>query len=293
MEPVSPEHRVNVMLTPQFYTMKKEELPLKYRYQAKKIAPSLFDGLLDENGTYEYFVFKEEGQWVFIAYDPEKIRTFLHAKGISTEYLSKLFFVQQAAQAFSQPIALNEEESLVTIDGVVVQVPANILPEGSQPGSFSKIVLPKMGITLSAKGNQLIHKRETAVLSIIFLLFASIFFIEGWGYGQSLKVQSKEMQELMEAYPSLQSKMQRESISLKYRMIDSKERKKREIIKTLAAMIFKGVVLTAYHMDEKQFKVTFNCENAKVAKRVQSLAKQANFKVSSKDNNSVVIEGKV
>jgi hypothetical protein len=46
MERVTLVESVNVMLTPQFYTLKKEALPVKYAYQAKKIAPSLFEGLL-------------------------------------------------------------------------------------------------------------------------------------------------------------------------------------------------------------------------------------------------------
>ena len=53
MEHVSLTHSVNVMLTPQFYTLKKEALPVKYLYQAKRIAPSLFDGLLEEGRSYE------------------------------------------------------------------------------------------------------------------------------------------------------------------------------------------------------------------------------------------------
>ncbi len=55
-------HDVNVMLTPQYYTLKREELPVKYLYQAKKIAPSLFDGLLEEVGEYDYMVYKEKGK---------------------------------------------------------------------------------------------------------------------------------------------------------------------------------------------------------------------------------------
>jgi hypothetical protein len=59
-------------------------------------------------------------------------------------------------------------------------------------------------------------------------------------------------------------------------------------------MIFKGVTLTAYHMDEKHFKATFNCDNSKIVKKVRSLAKKSNFKITSdKNSNVVVIEGKV
>ncbi len=294
MENISLDHSVNVMLTPQFYTMKKEELPIRYLYQAKKIAPSLFDGLLDEQGNYEYFVFKEAEAWVFIAYNPDEIKTFLNTKGISAEYLSKVFFAQQIQQAFTEPVILSDKEVLMTIDGVVVLVPKAVLSQEHPTALFDESFTPKSGVTLHGNSNAIITKKEAIILASIFVIFAGVFFIEGWQYSRSLKVQKKEMQELLEAYPALQSKMQRESISLKYRTIDSKERKKRETIKTLAAMIFKGVTLTAYHMDEKHFKVTFLCDNAKIGEKVEALAKKSNFKVtSSKGSNVVVIEGSV
>ena len=294
MNPVTLDHSVNVMLTPQFYTMKREALPVKYLYQAKKIAPSLFDGLLDENGTYEYFVFKEKEGWVFIAYDPEEIREFLLSKGIAAEHLSKVFFAQQAAEAFRQPVILSEKEALITIDGTVTLVPKGALPSDLKTTVFDAGFTPSSGVALQGAHTSLIGKKEAIVLATVFTIFAAVFFIEGWQYSRSLKVQQQELQELLESYPALQSKLQRESIALKYKTIDSKERKKRETIKTLAGMIFKGVTLTSYHMNEKHFKLLFSCANGKVAKKVQEMAKKSGFKVSTEaGSNIVVIEGQV
>jgi len=39
---------VNILITPQHYIIKRKELPVKYTYQAKKVAPSVFDGLLED-----------------------------------------------------------------------------------------------------------------------------------------------------------------------------------------------------------------------------------------------------
>ena len=294
MEHVSLDHRVNIMLTPQFYTMKKEELPVKYLYQAKRIAPSLFDGLLDEQRSYEYFVWREKEVWVFIAYSPEEIKSFLDTKGISEEQLSKVFFAQQAQQAFLQPFVLNNKAALVTVDDVVVLVPKSALPKEYDLAHFDEHFMPKSGISLPGNSNTFIGRKEAIILTVIFIMFAGIFFFEGWQYSRSLKKQKNEMQELLSAYPVLQSKIQRENISLKYQTIDSKERKKREIVKTLASMIFKGVILTSYHMDEKHFKITFTCDNPKVAQKVKALARKSNFKVTdTKDNSMVVIEGNI
>ncbi len=294
MKPVFLDHSVNVMLTPQFYTMKKEPLPVRYLYQAKRIAPSLFDGLLDESGTYEYFVFKEKESWVFIAYDPEKVSEFLLGKGISSEHLSKLFFAQQAAEAFEQPVILSDKEALITIDGTVTLVPKGVLASDLQTTVFDASFTPSSGVVLQGDHSSLINRKEAIFLATIFIIFAAVFFIEGWQYSRSLEAQKQEMQELLEAHPALQSKLQRESIALKYRTIDSKERRKRETIKTLAAMIFKGVTLTSYHMNEKRFKVVFSCANDKIAKKVKEMARKSKFNITSTEgSNIVVIEGNV
>ncbi len=78
--------------------------------------------------------------------------------------------------------------------------------------------------------------------------------------------------ELFEAYPSLQSKYTRDSIVTKYKTIDTTERKKRDIIKMVSGMIFKGVTLTSLEIDEKEYKVQFSCKDAQVAKRLKELA---------------------
>ena len=46
-----------IMLSPQFYTHKREDLPVSYRYQAKKLASSVLENLLPADGNYEYYVF--------------------------------------------------------------------------------------------------------------------------------------------------------------------------------------------------------------------------------------------
>ncbi len=293
MHPVSLDHTVNVMLTPQFYTMKQEELPVKYLYQAKKIAPSLFDGLLDEEGAYAYFVFREDDHWVFIAYEPEKIRDFLLTKGIAPEHLSKIFFAQQSRDMFKDPVVLGEKEVLMNIDGSVALVPTGILSEDHETAVFDERFTPRSGVSLSG-GSTLINKKETILLATVFLIFAAVFFVEGRQYTKGLQMQEKKMQDLLSSYPSLQSKIQRDSVALKYRTIDTKERHKREIIKTLGTMIFKGVRLNTFEMNEKKFKVIFSCENSKIVKKVETLAKKAHFSVKSgKNSNIVVIEGEV
>jgi len=289
MEKLSLTHPVNIMLTPQFYTMKKEILAIRYHYQAKKIAPSIFEGLLNREHPYEYFVFKEKEAWVFIAYNPEEIKHFLETKGISPSLISKLFFVQQAQEKFIEPVTVNQTKVLTTIDGVVVLLPRTLLSDSRNTTTFDTHFVPSSGISLS-NNHLLIGKKEALIFTTLFSLFAGLFFIEGWWYSQNLTAQQREKQILLAHYPGLQSSLQRESILNKYHTIDHRERQKRETIKKLASMIFKGVTLREYHMNEKNFKLTLNCNNKKIAQKVRSMAIASHFKITS-NANTLVIEG--
>lgn len=293
MKHVTTSHAVNVMLSPQFYTLKKEALPVRYTYQAKRIAPSLFDGLLEEDREYDYMVWREEGEWVFLAYDLDMIAAFLESKGFALENISKLFFVQQSVDLFDKPLLLGENEALVSLDHMVVVVPRGALTEDEEVALvFNNSFAPKKGVVLQGAHGSILSMRQTLTLSAIFTLFALMFFVEGWRYSNSAKEGEAQMQELLESYPSLQSKYTRESIVAKYKTIDTVERKKREIIKMVSGMIFKGVTLTLLDMDEKMFKVQFTCKDAHVAKRVQALAKKNKLNTSAiAGSNDLKIEG--
>jgi len=294
MASLSLNQLINVMLTPQFYTMKKEALPIKYHYQAKRIAPSLFDGLLESEKQYAFFVFKEEENWVFIAYNPEEIRTFLESKGLSLEYVSEVFFAQQAKEAFIDPFILSEKEVLLTIDDIVTVIPRAVLSQEYSSVHFDEQFTPKSGVSLSSSRYTLLNQKEALILSTIFTLFAGAFFLEGWKAQQSVKIEQQKIATLFEAYPSLQSKMQRESIGLKYQTIDTKERHKRDTIKTLASFLFKGVTLTSYEMKKTHFKAVFTCENQKIRDKLYAFAKKSHFKVTEgKGTHVVVIEGRL
>ncbi|HFQ60869.1 MAG TPA: hypothetical protein ENK39_01035 [Epsilonproteobacteria bacterium] len=293
MESVSLDESVNVLLTPQFYTLKKESLPVKYAYQAKKIAPSLFDGLLEEGGHYQYMVMKEEETWVFIAYDLERITAFLESKGLTADKVSKVFFAQQAVHAFTAPLALNEKEALVVLDDTVVLVPRMALGSEEKPTlAFDSSFTPKGGVSLQGGSRSIITQKQALSLAAVFVLFAGMFLVEGSRDGGENESALEELESLYTSYPALQSSYARQGIVDKYRNVDTKERKKRDAIKAFAGMIFKGVTLTALQVNEKGFQAQFSCANTEVAKRVKALAKKAHYNTAKvKGSTDLRIEG--
>lgn len=285
---------VDIMLTPQFYSLKKETLPLKYAFQAKKIAPSLFDGLLENTENYDYMVYREDETWVFIAYDLEAINQFLVSKGIRSEQVGKIFFAQQVLSSFTAPVLLGEKDALAAIDGSVVVIPQVALGEGVEIMTVDERFTPKHGVVLQGTFNSVISKKQAIALAILFTLFALAFFVEGWHYSRGSEVTKAEIEALIEEYPALQSQYTRKSIAEKYRTIDKNERKKRDTVKTLGAMIFKGVTVDTFKMDDKGFSVRFKCTDAKVAKHLKELSKNEGFpNAKTLTGNIVQIEEKL
>ncbi len=283
---------VNIMLTPQFYTLKREDLPLKYLHQAKRIAPSLFDGLLEHPENHRYFVAKEGDKWLFIAYDIEKIKSFLTSKGFSLAHISKVYFAEQVRDLFTGPVLLGEKSALVNIDGTMTLVPQSILHPDEKPITFDASFTPSKGIAIEGNNKSFIESTEAYTLAAILSLFAVIYFVEGIRYGSSSTMQTQQMRKLLEKHPSLQSSYKRESIATKYKALDKQERKKREIVKSLSHMIFKGSTLTRLELDNKKFQARFSCNSASVCQKLQQLAKEEKLNFTKVVNsNEIRIEG--
>jgi hypothetical protein len=288
---ILPASGINIMLTPQFYTLVREDLPVKYAYEAKRIAPSLFEGLLEENNSYDYFVEKEEEGWLFIAYNSEMIASFLEAKGINVEYISKMYFAEQSLEYFVAPVLLGEREVLINLSGRMTILPKMALDSSIQTIAITHSFTPQKGVKLARKENSLMPSNDAYTLVAILLLFCAIYLVEASRYGGSNEAEQEEIQLLLADTPSLESSYTRDSILSKYRSIDKKERMKREVIKSLSRMIFKGSILTQLTLDEKKFQASFECKDISIVKRVKALAKKENFRVSILGKTNLKIEG--
>ncbi|UFH59300.1 hypothetical protein [Sulfurovum mangrovi] len=291
MPAVETERAINVMLTPQFYTLKKETLPVKFAYQAKNIAASMFEGMLEEGKNYEYFVFREGETWVFIAYCLEEITAFFRDKGLAPESISKLFFAQQALSDFTQPYLLSDKEVLTVLDDTVVVIPRSVVGDETVKTTLD-IPNPSKGIALQSSYASLLSFRQSLGFAAIFILFALLFIVEGARYGGDGKESKAELESLIAANPSLSSQYTRKSIATKYRKIDQVERKKREAVKVLVDMIYKGVELKNLHIDDKGFYADYTVKEARTVKRMESDAKKANFTVQ-KAADGMKVEGKL
>ena len=293
MEPIILKNSIDIILTPQFYTFLREDLDLRFAYQAKQIAPSLFDDYLNNNNEYQYYVYKCKESWCFFAYNIEEIDLFLESVGIEKHRVSKIYFAQQMSDKLENPILLSEKATLQTIDDTVTLVPKELMDPDIEYSTLDINSLKfKGGVTMGASLNSFISLKETIILSSLFCILGTIFIIEGNRIKSSIANEDARLTELLNKNPKYGSKILRNSILEKYQPIDTIERKKRETIKEISKFLSAKSQLKKLSLNEKTIQAEILTLESSINKQVKAHAKAKKFKVSGSGQN-VKVEKKL
>ena len=238
MEPVSLEHSVEIILTPEFYTFIREELHINFAYQAKQISESLFDDYLDTSKEYQYHVTKAENTWCFYAYNIEEIEDFIESIGLEKHRITKIYFAQELNSQLEEPIQLSEQTILQTLNETVTLIPTRLMDPNVyfKPLNLTEVKL-NSGVSMGASHNSLISLKETIFLSSIFFMLGTIFIFEGNRIKSSISKDDTQLIQLLDDNPTYGSTMIRENILEKYQPIDKSERAKRQSIKEISKLL--------------------------------------------------------
>jgi len=291
MEPVTLEHSVEIILTPEFYTLIREELDIKFAYQAKQIAESLFDDYLDAK-EYQYHVTKHENYWYFYAYNIEEIETFIESIGIEKHRVSKIYFAQELKYELEEPIQLSSSTLLQTIEGIVTLIPAQLMDSNVSIQTLNLETLKlNAGVSMGASYTSLVSLKETILLSSLFIILGTVFIFEGNRIKSSIAKENSELNELLSSDSSYGSKMIRENILEKYRPIDKIERAKRQTFQNLSKVLSRSSnsELKMVTIEKSKFKASIKASNATKTKQIVINAKARSFK-SSANGQTVTLE---
>ncbi len=155
---VKVEDKINIVLTPSYYWIKRAYLDVNFTSAALKYAPSIFEGMLPE-GNYAYYALKDGKEYIFFAYEPDEIISSIKAKGIQPSQIAGIYFAQNEMGGITAPIQCNKREAVVLHNDTLLQVPIYLVDESKMKRSLEditqlskhKIVLHKSSITHSMK----------------------------------------------------------------------------------------------------------------------------------------------
>jgi len=289
MEPISLEHSVEIILTPEFYTLIREELDIKFAYQAKQIAESLFDDYLDTQ-EYQYHVTKHEGYWYFYAYNIEEIEKFIESIGIEKHRVSKIYFAQELKDELEEAIQLSDSTLLQTIDGIVTLIPTRFMnPDLPIKTLNLETVKLTSGVGMGASHTSLVSLKETILLSSLFVILGTIFIFEGNRIKSSIDKEDSQLSKLLSADSSYGSKMIRENILEKYKPIDKIEREKRQTIQEISKLLSSKSELITLTIEKSRIAANIKTSDTSFSKQVIQDAKAKSFK-STLNGENITLE---
>ena len=282
MEPLTLKNSVDIILTPQFYTFLREELDIRFAYQAKQIAGAMFDDYIDTSLGYQYHVHKCDKLWCFFAYNIEEIDLFLESVGIEKHRVAKIYFAQQLESQLVTPLSVSGTHALESVDGMVTMVPKRLLGDDVDYMELGSADLKlDGGVTMGASLNSFVSLKETIILGSLLALLGASFIVEGNRIKSSISNEDLKLTELLDENPKYGNSMLRQSILDKYKPIDTNERAKRQTIQDISKLLSAKSQLKELSIDKNSISATITTENQSISKQVSQHAKAKKMKVSA------------
>jgi len=281
MEPVTLKNSVDIILTPQFYTFLREDLDLRFAYQAKQIAPSLFDDYIDTSLEYQYHVYKCDNFWCFFAYNIEEIEHFLESVGIEKHRVSKIYFAQQLEAELHDPILLDDKNALQSIDGTVTLIPKRFMAEDISYATLQTDKLKlKGGVGMGESLNSFVSLKETIILGSLLFILGTTFMVEGNRIKGSIANEDAQLDAMIGENPKYGSSMLRQSILDKYQPVNTIERAKRQAMKDISKLLSSKSQLKTLTIDKERVTANISTQNKTISKQVKEHAKAKKMKIS-------------
>ena len=288
--------KYDLVLSPQFYIVTREKVPVKYAFQAKRLAPSILDDILPADDRYEFEVKRDGDSWLFFAYSPREIEEFLkNCCNIPVHQIGKIYFADQLREVLKKlPIGLDEENALTLVDGFATIVPRSMLLS-DRYARFTPKLRPKYSYSFKhtkSSAKEIKVSREAIIAASLLTLLGLFFFLDGYGYKRAIAKEETKLNRLYEENPQLRSKIVRESIKEKYEKIEKRERSIRELLDSYSQLTSKKTTLDRLELKEHKMVGRFMV-NPSEMKRILSVATAENLKVKKLNPAVVEIEGEI
>lgn len=281
---------IDILLTPKHYLVRKESLPVKYPLRARKLAPSIMDELLDD-GEYEYVVYKEGDEWVFIAFKPEELEERAALMGIGLDNIGKIYFAQQICDRLEKPLRLESGEVLAVVDGKATLMPGALFDD-RDIGSVSdtEALRPAKSYAQGIRRGKFIGERESYILAGALTFIALLFFLEGMRYRGAAEAEIEKIEQAAGDDTALAGTLTRENILSKYRKIDKRQREIRHRVAKMASLLSRGAVLRSLKSDKKGFEAVLDIESPSKKGIVEYKLKKMGMRYKSSGTTIVIRE---
>jgi hypothetical protein len=252
---VHSEEMLDIILSPAYYWVKRQSLPVRYLREAKKLLPSLFEDILPK-GNYSYTAYKEEDDYLLFAYSDKTILDTLAAKGVKPSQIHKVYFAQSEFSTMERALQIDEQSALSLQGGIVVKLPLQFTGS-TTPLNLDTYRISSHDIDL-ARYAHIADQRSIARFSAFMAILTLLFGMEWAVVSAKTGELEQERARLFERYDLPSTTIQNEAILKRLEQRYTEQSALRgTTAKLLALQLQEGEQMTRYEYDGTHLNVTF------------------------------------
>ena len=274
--------KVNIILSPSLYWVKKVKLPVKSVREVKKLLPSIFEDSLPE-AHYSYSAYKSGDEYFLFAYEDKKIFELLAQEGISYADIASVHFAQSEFEEMSSALWINEKQCMYIKEEVLVLAPCAWINE-KEKLDVKNIKLSNHTIVLQQFGhivdNSSLYKIGI-ILGVLVLIFIAEIFIASGKKDDIVAVKD----EVFSKYKLQATMFQNRSSLEKYTNIYETQKHFREVISYFLTMkLQKNQKITLIDYKNKLLSVTISDVNKASLLQITQQLEKKNVKYKTSFN---------
>jgi len=227
------DEKLDIILSPSLYWVKKITLPLNNVRDAKKLLVSLFEDVLPA-GNYSYSIYKDKAASVkenhssffIFAYEDKVILDLFLSQGILLANVSSIHFAQSELVQIQGALKINETQSIYFKDGVLTLVPCCWIEES---GSLNlvDVKLTTHTITLQQFGH-IVDNKSLINIGAILLVFIFLTWAELFIVNQDISKIENASSEIFVKHKLKPTIFQNKALLKKYKRIHTRQTKLRQ-----------------------------------------------------------------
>ena len=280
------DEKVNIVLSPTLYWVKKVSLPVKYVREALKLLPSIFEDTIPE-GNYSYSAYKSGDEFIVFAYEDKLILDTLYEKGVASANIANIYFAQSELSHLESAVKINEAQSIYVKDGLLILVPCCWIEESGEL-DLSNITHSKHTITLAQFGH-IVDNKSLYKIAAVLVAFISLLSIELFITLEKQEQIQNAKEELFLTHKLKPTMFQNRAMLKKYRALHESQTNLREYFAAiLSVKSQERVVLSSISLKDEKMSVTFSGVDSKNEKVLLEALKRKNLKFSSSLKDEVL-----
>ena len=283
------KERVNVILSPSLYWVKRVELPVKYLRDVRSLIPSLFEEHLPQ-GKYSYYTYKDGDSFLIFAYNDKEVLDLMAQKNITSANMKNVYLAQSELSRLEAPKKITQESILSVQNGVVVKLPLAMAPD-AQELDLTSHTFSKHTIHLT-RFNQIADKKSQVVFGVILAILILMFGAEWLITSSKVSAMMQKQENVFSEHHLQSTTFQNEAIHAKLNNTFERQTRIRDIM-NLALTIKLKPEERLEHIALEKRKVVLVIKTPSKAQGDKSLAKlKKRFKNTSArfDNGIYVME---